>query len=257
MFWTKKNSLDVYYAAKHSPDTTKQLVLPHHDFVTKEDELVLVAVTPTIIASHPCMVKNGGCSHICTSNSATQKVCLCPPGMVFSNNKNETACITASRQCNNINDCLDASDEQNCVSNDITAKNYYRDEFKCADGTQCISQALRCDKTNDCKDKSDEADCKHYNSQTNCHMNQFACPNGLCIDLTAVCDQINDCEDGADELKCHDKQAMKHVCRSNMFTCAYGQCIPKTWVCDESPDCSDGSVEHNCRKCASLDLCPQ
>lgn len=84
MFWTPK----------HSPDTTKQLILPHHDFVTKEDELVLVAVLPTTVVNHPCMVNNGDCSHICTTYSVSQKVCLCPPGMVFANNQNKT-CMEA------------------------------------------------------------------------------------------------------------------------------------------------------------------
>lgn len=157
-------------------------------------------------------------------------------------------CITASRKCNNFNDCADASDESGCASPGKVEVHCYRDEFKCLDGKQCIPIELRCDKTNDCSDKSDEADCMGYNSTTGCHKNQFPCSNGQCIDLTAVCDGDNDCEDGGDEVKCYDKEAMKHVCKSNMFSCASGQCIPSQWVCDEFPDCVDESDEHNCRK---------
>lgn len=94
VFWTKKNSLDVYWTPKHSPDTTKQLILPHHDFVTKEDDLVLVAVSPILVVNHPCMFNNGNCSHICTTYGEVQKICLCPPGMVFRNSQN-TTCMEA------------------------------------------------------------------------------------------------------------------------------------------------------------------
>lgn len=94
VFWTRNNSLDVFWTPKHSPDTTKRLILPHHDFVTKADGLVLVAASPTIVVNHPCTVNNGDCSHICATYSATQKICLCPPGMVFTNNQNST-CMEA------------------------------------------------------------------------------------------------------------------------------------------------------------------
>lgn len=94
VFWTKNNSLDVFWTPKHSPDTTKQLILPPHDYVTKDDRIVLVAVSPTVVVSHPCMTDNGGCSHICATLSSVQSICLCPPGMVFTNNQNYT-CMEA------------------------------------------------------------------------------------------------------------------------------------------------------------------
>ncbi|KAJ6637160.1 putative vitellogenin receptor [Pseudolycoriella hygida] len=260
VFWTKKKSLDVFWTPKHGPETTKQLILPRHDYVSKDDDVVVVAIFPTITSRHPCMVNNGGCSHICATSSSTQMVCLCPPGMVFINYHNNTCiaaidcefrcgsgeCITSSRRCNNFNDCPDASDEMDCASLQKVDVYCYRDEFKCLDGKQCISIDLRCDKITDCKDKSDETDCVGFNASTKCHKNQFVCSNNLCIDLSAVCDGMDDCEDGGDEVNCHDMEEMKHMCRSNMFTCTTGQCIPAQWVCDEAPDCSDGSDELNC-----------
>ncbi|KAG4077892.1 hypothetical protein HA402_013826 [Bradysia odoriphaga] len=267
VFWTSNKSHDIFWTPKHSPDTTKQLVLPHHDFVTNDDRPVLVGVMPTVVSSHPCTIDNGGCSHICATYDSKQHVCLCPPGMVFSDYRNSTCmeaidcefrcgsgeCITASRQCNNFKDCADESDERDCASHENTEEKCYRDEFKCLDGKQCVAIELRCDKINDCNDKSDERDCIGYNATTKCHENHFRCTDGLCIDLTAVCDGTNDCEDGLDELKCHDKKAMKNVCKSNMFTCANGQCVPAKWVCDEFPDCRDGSDEHHCPE----KVCPE
>ncbi len=94
VFWTTNNSLDVFWTPKHSPDSTKQLILPSHDYVTKEDHVVLVAASPTIVVNHPCMRDNGGCSHICATYSVNQKICLCPPGMVFTNYQNNT-CMEA------------------------------------------------------------------------------------------------------------------------------------------------------------------
>ncbi|KAG4078550.1 hypothetical protein HA402_004773 [Bradysia odoriphaga] len=257
VFWTSNRSHDVFWTSKHSPDTAKQLVFPHYNYVTNNDRPVLVGVMPTTISSHPCRIDNGGCSHICATYDSKQQICLCPPGMVFSNYRNNTCmeaidcefrcdsgeCITASRQCNNFKDCADGSDERDCASHEVKC---YRDEFKCLDGKQCVAIELRCDKINDCTDLSDEIDCIGYNATTNCHDNQFRCTDGLCIDLTDVCDGINDCEDGLDELKCYDKKAMNNVCKANMFGCANGQCIPAKWVCDEFPDCVDGADELNC-----------
>lgn len=94
VFWTSNNSFDVFWTPKHSPDTTKQLVLPHHEYVTQDDRPILVGVLPTVVSSHPCSTNNGGCSHICATFDAKRQICLCPPGMVFTDNHNNT-CMEA------------------------------------------------------------------------------------------------------------------------------------------------------------------
>ncbi|KAK3801368.1 hypothetical protein RRG08_059070 [Elysia crispata] len=63
-------------------------------------------------------------------------------------------CIDSRYVCDNKNDCLDASDEQNCE--DIGCRD---DQFRCDDGT-CIDGTLQCDGFADCEDYSDETSCQ-------------------------------------------------------------------------------------------------
>ena len=46
-------------------------------------------------------------------------------------------CIDLTRLCNQINDCLDGSDEKGCPCNDVT-------EWTCTDGT-CVNKEEKCD----------------------------------------------------------------------------------------------------------------
>ena len=66
------------------------------------------------------------------------------------------ACIPLKWQCDSEEDCLDASDEQNCVDQNIQCDT---GEFQCRSGG-CISMGWKCDGDPDCKDGSDEAMCK-------------------------------------------------------------------------------------------------
>ncbi|KAI8507005.1 hypothetical protein Bbelb_154440, partial [Branchiostoma belcheri] len=66
-------------------------------------------------------------------------------------------CIDLWWRCDHDNDCLDGSDEIDCVYPECQA-----DQFRCAGSGRCISARWRCDGERDCRDASDETGCNEY-----------------------------------------------------------------------------------------------
>lgn len=64
----------------------------------------------------------------------------------------DATCIPISWRCDNIPDCRDGDDEDNC-------KFCEQDEFKCTENDKCIPADWRCDQYKDCPNGSDENDC--------------------------------------------------------------------------------------------------
>lgn len=265
IFWTTKTSMMIFWTAKHNLGNTKRMMIAPPPYMTATDQLVLQAATPVILVEHVCQSTGilQKCSHICVPLSVSTYACMCPSGMVFSDNKNSTCmeakdcefrcnsgeCITTSRVCDGRKDCSDSSDESECGQKKPLRCSY--EEFKCHNAEKCIPREQKCDMHNDCTDKSDEADCEHFDKKTKCKHMQHQCPDGLCIDMTALCDGFNDCDDGSDELKCNNQHTGSAISQNrcdekNMFSCVSGQCIPIAWVCDGLSDCVDGSDEHRC-----------
>ncbi len=199
---------------------------------------------------------------------------------------NSTQCISWSKVCNGVKDCINSSsDEQIC-------KNKLPPYFTCKNG-QVIDWKQSCDISYDCLDGSDETDCVEYNDAscvgslydcrkldkvhkkrgilrqswidemikhgyghlmplTRCwQMSQSLHPcqsvrdgcfhkEGLCVhdklpnNVPAYClerEHLQDCED--------------HVCPGK-FKCDSGYCIPFHRVCDNRIDCLDGDDEIKC-----------
>uniref|UniRef100_A0AAR5PWV3 Peptidase S1 domain-containing protein n=1 Tax=Dendroctonus ponderosae TaxID=77166 RepID=A0AAR5PWV3_DENPD len=92
-------------------------------------------------------------------------------------------CLPESAKCNQLIDCADGSDEENC---------------NCADylKSQLLTNKM-CDGVVDCWDFSDENQC------TWCKPGQYVCSNSkVCIDQEKICDGIKDCPQGDDERQC-------------------------------------------------------
>lgn len=94
IFWTTAQSDVIHWALKHSPDSVKQLIIARPQYMAKSDEMHLLVTTPNTIVDHICQRPDSPCSHICVPLGQQTIACVCPIGMVFKDNQNET-CIEA------------------------------------------------------------------------------------------------------------------------------------------------------------------
>ncbi|XP_059608189.1 uncharacterized protein LOC132256028 [Phlebotomus argentipes] len=65
----------------------------------------------------------------------------------------DSTCIPLQWKCDNIKDCAEGDDEENC-------KFCETNEFRCVSNEKCIPDKWRCDRYKDCPDSSDELDCE-------------------------------------------------------------------------------------------------
>ncbi|XP_070204533.1 mucin-2-like isoform X2 [Littorina saxatilis] len=134
-------------------------------------------------------------------------------------------CVRRSERCDSQFDCVDGSDEINCITTNCTG-------FKCNNG-QCKMPEQKCDSVPDCVDGSDEENCG-----VTCTESEFQCSGG-CVPKSWRCDSHKDCANGEDELDCK-------VCPTNFTHCNQTYCAPKNAFCDGHDDCGDGSDEVGC-----------
>uniref|UniRef100_A0A6I8N8E2 LDL receptor related protein 8 n=1 Tax=Ornithorhynchus anatinus TaxID=9258 RepID=A0A6I8N8E2_ORNAN len=179
-------------------------------------------------------------------------------------------CIPAVWKCDEDDDCLDNSDEEDCpkkicTETDFVCRNGHcipsrwkcDGEEECPDGSdesdpacakqvcpaeklscggshnKCIPASWRCDGEKDCENGVDEAGCSAA-----CSPGQFQCSNRSCIASVFVCDGDDDCGDGSDERSCPGR-----TCGPREFRCNNSACIPEHWLCDRQFDCEDHSDE--------------
>uniref|UniRef100_A0A3Q2DFF2 Low density lipoprotein receptor-related protein 2b n=1 Tax=Cyprinodon variegatus TaxID=28743 RepID=A0A3Q2DFF2_CYPVA len=182
-----------------------------------------------------CIPESWVCDSIADCNDKTDEppscdiVRTCGPDQFTCTNGN---CVMQSVVCDGNNDCWDNSDEapelQCCSTNQFTCPTWYPGH------PRCLPLNFVCDGEKDCANAADEL--QNCPNRT-CHMDEFACANGLCI-LIPYCDRVNDCGDGSDELNC-----IYDTCSSSQFTCGNGACIYASYICDGENDCLDGSDE--------------
>ncbi|XP_018018029.2 low-density lipoprotein receptor-related protein 4-like [Hyalella azteca] len=105
-------------------------------------------------------------------------------------------CILGLFRCDDDDDCLDGSDELECI---LPGQNCKISEFEC-ENRKCIRKWYVCDIDDDCGDGSDERNCNY--PDVPCGEDEFRCANRRCIATGLTCDGVDDCRDGSDELNC-------------------------------------------------------
>ncbi|XP_054429305.1 low-density lipoprotein receptor-related protein 8 isoform X10 [Pteronotus mesoamericanus] len=148
-------------------------------------------------------------------------------------------CIPSVWRCDEDDDCLDNSDEDDCPKKTCTDS-----DFTCDNG-HCIPERWKCDGEEECSDGSDEfeATC----TKQVCPAEKLSCgpTSHKCVPASWRCDGEKDCESGADEAGCATSLG---TCHGDEFQCGDGTCVPSIKRCNQEQDCPDASDEAGCLK---------
>ncbi|XP_037683115.1 low-density lipoprotein receptor-related protein 8 isoform X8 [Choloepus didactylus] len=146
-------------------------------------------------------------------------------------------CIPSVWRCDDDDDCLDNSDEDDCPKKTCAGT-----DFTCDNG-HCIPERWKCDGEVECSDGSDES--RTTCTKVVCPAEKLSCgPSSLkCVPASWRCDGEKDCESGADEAGC---VTPLRTCRGDEFQCRDGTCVPAVKYCNDEQDCPDGSDEAVC-----------
>ncbi|XP_015291173.2 low-density lipoprotein receptor-related protein 8 isoform X27 [Macaca fascicularis] len=146
-------------------------------------------------------------------------------------------CIPSVWRCDEDDDCLDHSDEDDCPK-----KTCADSDFTCDNG-HCIHERWKCDGEEECPDGSDESEATC--TKQVCPAEKLSCgpTSHKCVPASWRCDGEKDCEGGADEAGCVTSLG---TCHGNEFQCGDGTCVLAIKRCNQEQDCPDGSDEAGC-----------
>nr|XP_011762558.1 low-density lipoprotein receptor-related protein 8 isoform X7 [Macaca nemestrina] len=146
-------------------------------------------------------------------------------------------CIPSVWRCDEDDDCLDHSDEDDCPK-----KTCADSDFTCDNG-HCIHERWKCDGEEECPDGSDESEATC--TKQVCPAEKLSCgpTSHKCVPASWRCDGEKDCEGGADEAGCVTSLG---TCHENEFQCGDGTCVLAIKRCNQEQDCPDGSDEAGC-----------
>jgi len=166
-----------------------------------------------------------------------------------------TRCIAQSLVCDGVDNCGDASDEENCgnCTNRTDGRtfwcalNYDIESRSLSDSTRCISRSVFCDGYQNCDNGRDESAwaCNDCFSADRADGRTFRCGTSYqCIYANYDCNGNADCINAFDEENCGNCTERTD---GRTFKCGNStRCIEPYNVCNGQQDCDDNSDEENC-----------